>query len=557
MGKVVVGSRVEARDAFTDGVPSREHEHRDGIAPRPQLAAEPAAVAIGQTEVEDDERIRGFAQQVAGRGEVVSKVDRVTFLHEPALEHARQGPFIFDDKDSHGLRAVSHVRDEGAMKPARSPAELHRGFTVVSIPFTSMADPTAAALVAHVLRRLTFGPSEEQVTRFSTGASDPRAAAAAAVDWALAAKPRPIAPDTLGEDGADASLRGWVDNMRSPDAGVHEKMTWFWHGHFATSSEKVGNLALMHAQQRLFRTHAMGNFATMLHAIVRDAAMLLYLDAAGSSVEAPNENLARELMELFSLGRGNYTEADVKAGALALAGWDVDYDTGKVTRDPEASLGGEVVFLGRRGRLDATDMVDTILSRPACAVFVASRIHTYLVGVAPAKARAEQLGSVLRAAEYEIRPLVEAIVRHDDFIGTRMNRPRFAIEWFIAAVLALGPPREGAKEELDVWTLEDLDQLPYRPPNVAGWPPGAKWLGAGQQLTRSAYVWDASWRMRPIEGRDLVGAALRRASLHDVSPATRAALQDAAIATAGSADSLSVSRRLMAAALCSPEFALA
>ena len=420
-----------------------------------------------------------------------------------------------------------------------------------------MADPTAAALVAHVLRRLTFGPSDAQVARFADGATDPHAAASAAIDWALEAKPRPILPDAVGDEGEDATLKGWVDNMRSPDAGLHEKMTWFWHGLFATSSDKVGNLSLMHAQQRLFRTHAVGNYATLLRAIVRDPAMLLYLDAAGSSVEAPNENLAREVMELFSLGRGAYSEADVKAGALALAGWDVDYDTGKVTRDPEASLGGEVVFLGRRGRLDQDGVVDAILRRPECGVFVASKIHSYLVGIEPNAARATELGAVLRDSKYELRPLIDAIVRHDDFLRARMNRPRFAIEWFIAAVLAIGPPREGEQEDIGVWTLDDLDQLPYRPPNVAGWPPGAKWLGAGQQLTRSAYVWEASWRMRPIQGRDLVAATLRRAAIHDVSLATRAALQDAALATAGSADALSVSRRLLAAALCSPEFALA
>ena len=235
----------------------------------------------------------------------------------------------------------------------------------------------------------------------------------------------------------------------------------------------------------------------------------------------------------------------------------MDYDTGKVTRVPAASLGGEVVFLGRRSRLDQDGVIDAILQRLECGVFVASKIHTYLVGVEPTAARAAELGSVLRGSNYELRPLIDAIVRHDDFLRARMNRPRFAIEWFIQAVLAIGPPREGEQEDIGVWTLDDLDQLPYRPPNVVGWPPGAKWLGAGQQLTRSAYVWDASLRMRPIEGRDLVAATLRRAAIHDVSPATRAALQDASLASAGSADALSVSRRLLADALCSPEFALA
>ena len=419
-----------------------------------------------------------------------------------------------------------------------------------------MAEPSAAALVAHVLRRLTFGPSEAQVAHLADG-KDPKAAADAAIQWAINSKSRSVLPEKLGDNGSDEALRGWVDNMRSADAGLHEKMTWFWHGHFATSSDKVGNMALLLAQQKLLRTHALGNFATLLHAIVVDPAMLLYLDASGSSVEAPNENLARELMELFTLGRGNYTEADVKAAALALAGSDVDYDTGNVTRDPEQSLGGEVKFLGRRGRFDAGDVVNTILAQPVTAEFIASKIHAYLVGVPPSKERVAQLGTVFRNAKHELRPLIEDILHHDDFLRTRMSRPRYPVEWFVAATHAFGTPREGEDTDINPWTLEQLDQLPYRPPNVAGWPPGPKWLSASQQLTRGSYAWGVSWRMRPIEATDLVAATLKRCTIHECSPATRASLHDAALATAGSADALSVSRRLMTVALLSPEFALA
>ncbi len=420
-----------------------------------------------------------------------------------------------------------------------------------------MAEPSAAALVAHVLRRVTFGPSAQGVAKFADGSPDPATAATAAIDWALNAAARSIVPDKIGDDGWDTSLRGWVDNLRSPDAGLHEKMTWFWHSHFATSADKVGNLNLLHAQQQLLRAHAMGNFADLLHAIVVDPAMLMYLDAAGSSVEAPNENLARELMELFTLGRGNYIEADVKAAALALAGTDVDYDTGKLTRNVEASLGGEVLFLGRRARLDAHDVVDTILSRAECAEFIAAKIHAYLIGNPPTKARRAQLGTLFRNAKYEIRPLLDDLLHHAVFLRARMNRPRYAIEWYIAATQALGKPREGEDADIGPWTLEQLDQLPHHPPNVAGWPPGPKWLSASQHLTRGAYAWGWAWRMLPIEDTDLVAATLRRCAIHECSPATRASLHQAALASAGSADERSVSRRLMTAALLCPEFALA
>ncbi len=420
-----------------------------------------------------------------------------------------------------------------------------------------MSEPSAHALVAHVLRRLTFGPSEAHISKFVKDTADPKSAARAAIDWSLAAPPRPLNPDKVTDDGWETSLRGWLDNMRSPDAGLHEKMTWLWHSHFATSSEKVGNVSLLLGQQRLFREHALGNFATLLRAILSDPAMLLYLDASGSSVESPNENLSRELMELFTLGRGNYSEADVKAGALALAGWEVNYETGEVTKNLESSLGGEVVYLGKRGRLGVDEVVDTILRQPACAEHIAGKIHAYLTGVNPSKQRLAELGSIFRDSGYEIRPLIESIVGHESFLSTRMNRPKYAIEWFVAAGMALGQPREGEEGDLNPWTLEQLDQLPFKPPNVAGWPPGPKWLSASQQLTRSAYVWGVSWWMRPIEGTDLVGATLRRCGMHEVSAATRQALHGAALATAGSADSLSVSRRLLTSALSSPEFALA
>jgi uncharacterized protein (DUF1800 family) len=427
-------------------------------------------------------------------------------------------------------------------------------------PQTS-SQPSSSALVAHVLRRLTFGPaSAEQIAGFAPTTSDPGAAATAAIDWALASAPLAISPEKVTQEDWDPNLRGWVDNMRNPNAGVHEKMTWFWHSHFAVSSEKVGNPVLLHGQQRIFRNHALGNFRDLLLAVMKDAAMLLFLDSSGSSVESPNENLSRESMELFAIGRGNFTEADVKAGALALAGWDVNYETSAVTYVPERGLGGEVLYLGRRGLLNVDEVVDVLCSHQACAPHVASKVYRYFVGVAPSDERLKVIADEFRSSGLNIATLVESIVRGDEFLQLRLNRPRYAIEWWGAAISALGPFRDGEDSDVGPWTLEQLDQLPYKPPNVAGWSPGAKWVSASQQLTRASYIWGLSWRMRPIEpvgGTDLVGAVLQRCSLHEVSDATLAALRDAATATAGAADALSVSRRLITVALCSPEFALA
>jgi uncharacterized protein (DUF1800 family) len=412
------------------------------------------------------------------------------------------------------------------------------------------------ALVAHALRRLTFGPNPELVNRFAT---EGPAAAASAIEWALAAPERQILPAQLGKEDWDPNLRGWVDNLRSPDSGVHEKLVWFWHSHFATSAAKVSNQVLVHGQQRLFREHGYGNYRTLLRAVLTDPAMLLYLDASYSNVAAPNENLSREMLELFTLGRGNYTEADVKAGALALAGYEADYETGAVKFNAESALGGEVTYLGRRGRLGVDDLVDILCAHSALAPHIAGKLYRYFVGGEPSAERLAELAQVFVSNQLEIRPLVEAIARSEDFISVRMNRPRFALEWFTGALAAIGPFRPEEDQDVGPWVLEQLDQLPYQPPNVAGWSLGQRWLSPSQQLTRAAYVWGISWKMQPIDqsATDMVAATLERCSLFDVSQSTRNTLAEAATATAGAADALSVSRRLITVALCSPEFALA
>ncbi len=419
---------------------------------------------------------------------------------------------------------------------------------------------SAEALVAHVLRRCAIAPDPGRVARFVQGAADPKAAANAALDWALTAAPRPILPAQQTRDGWENALVGWTDNLRSPDAGLHERMTWFWHGFFATSSEKIGNLHMLHNQQQVLRNLAMGNFGTLLRQMVTDPALMFYLDMPGSSVESPNENFARELMELFSIGPGNYTEDDVKAGALALAGYDVDYDTAKVTKRAERSLGGEVVFLGKRGKFGVDEIVQILLAHEACAPTVAAKLYHHLIGVVPTAERKSALGNVFRSAGYEIRPLVEAIVRSEEFLLSRLSRPKFPIEWWVGAVNAITPFRASEDQKVHAWVLSTLNQLPHRPPNVAGWPISTKWMSSDQQITRASYVRSLSWKMQPIVANangDLVAQTLARCCLYEISTRTRDILNQAALATAGAADELTISRRLVATALLSPEFAIA
>jgi len=404
-----------------------------------------------------------------------------------------------------------------------------------------MADDRAA--IAHLLRRTTFGPLPGQVEALNAGGL------AAALDQVLAATPPPLpAAPTL--DGWDPPI-WWLLRMADPAVGLAEKMTWFWHAHLCTSQDKVSNWSMMWNQHLLLRTHALGNFRTLLQQLTVDAAMLIYLDGDPSVVEAPNENYSREVMELFAMGTGNYTETDVKNGAKALAGWDVAWDTGAVTFHPEYALTAAVPFLGRNV-MRANEVIDAVCDHAACAPFIAGKLHKFFHGVDPSTARRAQLATIFRNANLEIRPLVEAILRDPTFFDAtiRMNRAKLPVEWVTHAFAAAGTSDGGWAASV----AEGLGQLPFFPPSVAGWPGGTRWLAAANALARADLAHDGPTLDQITNAADMVGAALTIGSVYEVSAATRAALDAVA---ALSLPKWQRSRLLLALVLCTPEFALA
>ena len=340
--------------------------------------------------------------------------------------------------------------------------------------------------------------------------------------------------------------------MGRGDAGLHEKMVWFWHGHFTSSLDKA-SAALMLRQHMLIRTHALGNFREFLRAIATDAAMLYWLDGAGSTSEAPNENFAREAMELFTLGRSGspYTEDDVRAGATAFSGWWVDGDNDdEVKFDAESGPMRSVEFLGatiRSGERAVDDAVDALCDHPSCAPHVAGKIHALLTGVEPDDDRRAALAKTFTDADLEIRPLVESVVRDPSFTTTRLNRPRSAVEWFVAAQLLL-------ETEIDDYALEGLGQLPFYPPNVAGWPGTARWVSAGAEFAKAAIALDNAADTSTLDPADPVADVLRKAGLFEVSDETLATLQQAVGAVDGRRDAATLLHALVAV---SPEFSLA
>lgn len=392
---------------------------------------------------------------------------------------------------------------------------------------------TDVARIAHLLRRTTFGPTPGLIERLDALDLDHDAV----LDAVLGEGPTPLFADAVVDvpevnndgDGENELLRWWLDRMRDPLGGLHEKMVWYWHGHFTTSSEKCPARALA-IQHRTIRRHALGNFRELAKAMATDPAMLIYLDGAGSQGHAPNENLARELMELFTIGAGTYTERDVKEAAKALSGWWVDWETGETGRDPGSAYPGAVRFLGRQGRFTPDEIVDALCDHEACAGFVAGRLFRFFVGTSPEPSQLEELAALFRDQDLEIAPLVSAIVRSPAFEASTFARPRYPIEWFIHVLHVLEVP-----EVMDdhLWILEQLDQRPFMPPNVAGWPDGDRWVSSSQALARGSALFaivDTGGEHPPrfdFDEDDPVPDALARCGIHDPTPATLAALHDA------------------------------
>jgi uncharacterized protein (DUF1800 family) len=339
--------------------------------------------------------------------------------------------------------------------------------------------------------------------------------------------------------------------MADPAVGLAEKMTWFWHAHLCTSVDKVGSWFMMWNQHVLLRNNALGNFRTLLQQLTIDPAMLFYLDGDPSVVTAPNENYSREVMELFAMGSGNYTEADVRNGAKALAGWDVNWDTGIATFSPEYALTTPVSFLGRNV-LRYNDVVDAVCDHAACAPFIAGKLHKFFHGVDPSPTRRTELATIFRNANLEIRPLVEAILRDPMFFdpSVRLSRAKLPVEWVTNAFAAAGASNGGWQASV----ADNLGQLPFYPPSVAGWPGGTRWLAAANAIARADLAHDGPVLAEITNATDMVGAALARCSLYELSAPSRAALDQVAALTL---PKWQRSRLLLALTLCTPEFALA
>lgn len=276
----------------------------------------------------------------------------------------------------------------------------------------------------------------------------------------------------------------WLDRMAAVDHPYAERMTWFWHGHFATSVRKVQSPQLMHTQNETMRRLGRGDFRALAQAMIVDPAMLVWLDGGGNKLGRPNENLAREFMELFTLGVGNYTEADVRDAARALTGWKVDYRDGVATTAPQAHDPGPKTVLGATADLDAGGLVDLLVGQGASPRFIATRVWTRFVSDVPPDAATMNRLVTAFGPDHDVTALVSAAVRDPAFRDPASVLVREPVLWLVAALRALRLKVSAVPGPALIGGLNGLGQVPLAPPNVGGWPAGLPWLTTAAALTR-------------------------------------------------------------------------
>jgi uncharacterized protein (DUF1800 family) len=319
----------------------------------------------------------------------------------------------------------------------------------------------------------------------------------------------------------------WVDCMVVTQRPLEEKMALFWHGHFATGEEKVRDYRKMEQQLALFHRQATGNFRDLLIDVARDPAMLVFLDAAENVKGAPNENFAREVMELFTMGVGNYTEPDIREAARAFTGWIDDDLAFKV--DPAKHDDAPKTFLGRTGNFDGVDILKTILEQKVTAEYISGKLYRYFVREDISPAMQVRLGAALRDNDYEIAPLLRTLFLSRDFyaapsFGTRIKGP---VELVVSTYRKLGVKRLAGIPDLFVVSRE-LGQVLLNPPTVAGWAQGRAWITPGLLLARGNFARDVLFpdvinfvdpnfnpggEIRRVNDRILSGMEIRQATI--------------------------------------------
>ena len=399
-------------------------------------------------------------------------------------------------------------------------------------------DPTQAA---HLLRRTEYVVRPERLAALS----QPSVTREQAVDDILnvtvpVALPTYIDHDIDGE-GYDQwvyAVQWWIDRMCDAPKPMLEKMTWFWHGHFCSSWDKVNSAKAMMLQNKLFRDSAFGNFRATVHTMSLQPAMLYYLDNLDNVKTSPNQNFARELMELFTMGVGNYTEDDVTAAARAWTGHGIDW----MTREYKFWTGdhdyGQKTFMGQTRNWNGPDIINYLLlenttKKLVTCKYLTKKLWEFFAAQEPAQDLVDELAQVLYDADFSIAPWVKAMLMHDDFYlpATQQGLVRSPIDFVVAVQYYTG--FRGTKLNPQ-WYVDGMGQVPYGPPNVAGWKTNGYWVNTSLFGARAEFARGATWHLRqnganevgdgrtPEEAVDFVADMFGV----DLAPITRTALID-------------------------------
>jgi uncharacterized protein (DUF1800 family) len=365
----------------------------------------------------------------------------------------------------------------------------------------SPTDPWNRKWAAHLYRRAAFGASRNELLEAERLGPD------GTLDLLLKGRPEAAEIDksladigrvAAGRDDNGEQLRSWwLYCMLQGKHPLREKMTLFWHNHFATSIVKVQNALLMFRQNWLLRTNALGHFGPMLQAISRDGAMLIWLDANNNVKGKPNENYARELMELFSLGVGNYAEKDIREAARAFTGWHVNGEGFRFNAREHDD--GPKTVLGKTGPWDGGDIVRIVLEQPAAARFLVRKLYHYLISEQsePPDSLLEPLCESFRKSDYDIAALLKTMLTSRHFYSEHAYRQRVKspVDFVLGAVQAVygrfgeddSAYRPLPQQVLVRW-LDAMGQSLFAPPNVKGWPGSLTWLNTSTLLERNNFA---------------------------------------------------------------------
>ena len=351
-------------------------------------------------------------------------------------------------------------------------------------------------LLSHLLNRAGFGLTPELQKRFegkemTTVVDDLFKDSATIQDLLFLPKPktddkgevRPLKVVGLvlkAQQQKELLNLAWIDRMTVAKAQLREKMTLFWHNHFATS----GNFAwLSQVQHNTLRHLALGNFRELLHAISKDPAMILWLNNQENKKDAPNENFAREVMELFTLGEGNgYTENDIKQAARAFTGWKVN-QKGEFEFNPKTHDFEEKEVFGKKGNFDGDDIINLLLDKPQLAEFICRKIYKWFVNTEIDEERVKEMANRFRSNDYDIGDLMKTVFVSDWFyedknVGCLIQSP-------VELIVRL---KKLCKLEVDddqmIALQQVLGQTLFLPPNVAGWKGGRAWINASSLVQR-------------------------------------------------------------------------